>query len=130
MDADDLMHKQRTEIIKYHFIKSNAIAILHKYKVGNLVGKINIENIKLDSKVLSRAHKDKSTIHLRKLPRIHHGHISCIRSVFDKIKQTKRPRGQDAKFVRDLMDNFDQKRIYFINELLSNYREKFSSTKS
>ena len=128
MDADDLMHKQRIEILKYHFNKSNAIAIFHKFKHGNPIGKINVKNIKLDSDILIKAHKDKSTIYL-KINDITHGHVSCLRSIFNKLKQdiNNTERREDSKFARDLMDNFDQKRIYLINENLSNYRHQFSS---
>jgi len=128
MDADDLMHKQRIEILKYHFNKSNAIAIFHKFKYGNPTGKINVKNIKLDSDILIKAHKDKSTIYL-KINDITHGHVSCLRSIFNKLKQDIKntERREDSKFARDLMDNFDQKRIYLINENLSNYRHQFSS---
>lgn len=130
MDADDLMHKQRTEILKYHFNKSNAIAIFHKFKRGDVLGKINVKNIKLDSNTLIKAHRDKSTDYL-KVNGITHGHVSCLRIVFNKIKQeTRNPRGgEDSKFARDLMDNFNQKRIYLINENLSNYRQHFSSAR-
>ena len=127
IDADDLMHPQRIEILKYHFNKSNCLAILHKYTQKDIWNNINKKNTNLDSDILKKYHKDKTKIFL-KIDHMTHGHITVKKKVFDKIKQeTRNTRKEDSQFVRDLMNNFDQNKIYFLNESLSKYRQELSS---
>lgn len=134
IDADDLMHVQRLEIIAYIYKEYHCKSILHNY--------LKEENTKIFSKedILKNIKHGKEIykIHKKftKAPNISiditNGHITCHRSIFQVLEQ---PMGkeflgkEDAIFVRMILDHYGNKDdTMCITDLpLSIYRSRYSA---
>ena len=112
MDADDLMHPPYVEIICGIFRKYDPIAIVHEYarSITNIPKTISTYKVH-DGEWLLDLHrknppKNNSNIGLPHNT-LHHGHISIKRKVWeDGLRQTGRRRGQDAEYLRKLLDYY------------------------
>ena len=127
IDADDLMKPNRIERILELFNKYNCKCILHSFE-NNLTNITTKNKTKIyDSNFMYNLHKKCKTpfLHIDNENILHHGHLSIKREVFNKIKflyNEKYKRGQDSKFVRDILDYYKNKNsIIFTNEKLSYY---------
>lgn len=126
-DADDIMKPNRIERIIELFNKYNCNAILHSFEDSAKKESIKEDKI-YDGNYLYKLHKNTNTPYLsiKNEKKIHHGHISIKRTVFDNIKfriEEEYKRSEDTKFVRDLIDYYGNKKntIIFTNEELSYY---------
>lgn len=133
MDADDIMHSQYVEIICDIFENYDPIAIIHEY--GKSISEVpsTITNYTLrDGNWLYELHnknppKNNSNIGLPHNS-LHHGHISIKRKVWeDGLRQSNRRRGQDAEYLRKLLDYYrylGPKNVMFAEIPLSIYKNK------
>lgn len=133
MDADDLMHPQYVEIICDIFQKYDPIAIVHEYArsmsaIPNVISKYVVR----DGEWLYNLHhnnppRNQSNIGLPHNT-LHHGHISIKRKVYeDGLRQSNRRRGQDAEYLRKLLDYYNYlgpKNVMFAEVPLSVYRNR------
>ena len=122
------MKINRIERILQLFDKYNCKCVLHSFE-KNLDYK-ETENINkiYDGLYMYKLHKKCKTpyLHIDNENIIHHGHLSIKREVFDNIQflfDEKHKKGQDSKFVRDLIEYYGNKKntIIFTNEKLSYY---------
>lgn len=128
-DADDIMKENRIERIMNLFNKYDCNAVLHSFKNNNINKNSKNNKLKMyDGNFLYNLHKNTKTIYLdiKNEKKIHHGHISIKRNVFNNIQfrfDEKYKRGQDSKFVRDLIEFYGNKKntIIFTNEELAYY---------
>lgn len=130
-DADDIMKENRIERIMDLFDEYNSYAVLHSFENKDINKKSNFysNGLKIyDGNFLYNLQKNSITpyLHIENEKTIHHGHISIKKTVFDNIKfrfDEKYRRGQDSKFVRDLIDYYGNNKntIIFTNEELSYY---------
>ena len=133
MDADDLMHSQYVEVICDIFQKYDPIAIVHEYErsIGAIPTVISEYKVK-DGLWMYNFHKQNPPSNGTNigLPhnRLHHGHISIKRKVWeDGLRQTNRRRGQDAEYLRKLLDYYNYlgpKNVMFAEVPLSIYQNK------
>jgi glycosyltransferase involved in cell wall biosynthesis len=135
MDADDLMHPQCVEIILRTFVDKDPIAVVHgfvktqgnlprvisKYNTfdGNYLYNVHIKNPPKDNTLIGLPHKN-----------LHQGHISVKRKVFqDGIRYTNRVRGQDAQFLRKLLDHYSYlgaKNVNYVDAKLTVYLRRIT----
>ena len=124
IDADDSMHYERCEILNDLFKKYNSKAILHNFKKKyneNTYKLSKNPNIYLGSDLYdwcqnsikkynsNGALKPNNNIKIRNL---HRGHISFKKEVFKNVKyntDSKYNRGQDARFIIDLIMHYGKK---------------------
>jgi glycosyltransferase involved in cell wall biosynthesis len=133
MDADDLMHPQYVEVICDIFQKYDPIAIVHEYERSmGAIPTVIQEYVVRDGLWMYNFHNDNppgnsSNIGLPH-KRLHHGHISIKRKVWeDGLRQTDRRRGQDAEYLRKLLDHYKYlgpKNVMFAEVPLSVYMNK------
>ena len=129
IDADDIMKNNRIKRIVSIFKKYNCNAVLHSYEFTLDTNKNSNTKIKIyEGKYMYKISKELKTLHLwiKNENKIHHGHISIKRSVFNHIKfntSEQYRRGQDSRFVRDIIEFYgnNNKTIVFTNEKLSYY---------
>ena len=135
MDADDLMHPQCVEIILKTFAEKDPIGIVHGFSKtqGNLPRFIGNYNT-FDGNYLYNFHKknppkDNTLIGLPH-KNLHQGHISIKKKVFDDgIRYTNRIRGQDAQFLRKLLDHYSylgSKNVNYIDAKLTVYLRRIT----
>ena len=135
MDADDLMHPQCVEIILRTFIDKDPIAIVHgfvklqgdlpraisRYNTfdGNYLYNVHKKNPPKDNTLIGLPHKN-----------LHQGHLSVKKQVFqDGIRYTNRVRGQDAQFLRKLLDHYSYlgaKNVNYIDAKLTVYLRRIT----
>jgi hypothetical protein len=112
-DADDKPHRQRIEIIKSIFIENKVDHLMHGYA-------------KRSSDLDFYYHKNIS-FHQKRF-RLTPGNIAIKKEVFNKIKWSNYPRGQDCKFNKDVKNaGFCCQKIYLP---LLWYRKDLSSKQS
>lgn len=129
IDADDLMNKNRIKRIVEIFNEYDCNAVLHSFE-STLDTNNNSPN---DNRIYKGKYMYNLSKELKSLfldikneNTIHHGHVSIKKSVFDDIQfntSEQYKRGQDSKFVRDIIDFYgnNDKTIIFTNEKLSFY---------
>lgn len=132
IDADDLMHPQRIEVILKVFKEKDPIAIVHGYakdisELPNIVKKPTIRNGKFLYDI-HLANPPKDNTHIGLPYKLHHGHISTKRKVFqDGLEYSPRRRGQDAEFLRKLLDSYSylgDQNVNYIDAPLSVYHRR------
>jgi glycosyltransferase involved in cell wall biosynthesis len=118
MDADDIMHPQRLEYIKYAFEHSDCSIVLHSFEIGDRSVPIDLSlynEPKFDYGKLARAPSG-CAVHTDDYSKlIHHAHSSILRKVFSRIQyredsQFNRVPGshegrEDALFCGDILQN-------------------------
>lgn len=121
MDADDSMHPQRIELLSKILSQYQVDGVLHTYSL--YPRRINIskglKKIILPDRVYNYHRKTKDSLALFIHPRIHHGHGTFRRDLWGRIKFSTLPRGQDALFVREAIE--ETKNIIIIPLDLSIY---------
>ena len=140
IDADDVMHNQRLEIIQKAAMKYNSHVIIHEYSrtSKDLTKKYNdndISNSTFGDKIWKANAKygkityPKDHLHLYGYSP-HHGHMS-VRS-YVPVKHKNVPRGQDAIFLRDILNYYGptKETVLLLHLKLTLYNEHFSSTKN
>eukprot|EP00300_Choanocystis_sp_HF-7_P042445 c9196_g1_i1.p1 GENE.c9196_g1_i1~~c9196_g1_i1.p1 ORF type:complete len:162 (-),score=39.26 c9196_g1_i1:26-511(-) len=122
MDADDEMHKQRIEIVYDVIRETSARCVLHGYTSLNRDSESSFNwheaYVLRGSKIYEHIVKVEgtATVQVQKLGLLitskynrlgpHHGHPSCLRSVFNQVKYSDDERGQDCMFVRSVLNRF------------------------
>lgn len=131
-DADDEMKPNRLEEIMKVFNNTDSKCIIHLFKNNSLPKEYyNDEDIikyisKNNSKNINR------NINFSKLrkkgyqgmfPNLHHGTPTIKKEVFEKVKQSNNPRGQDQDFLFDVFEHFKNSGNVFtiINKPLQTY---------
>lgn len=94
-DADDLPHPQRIEIIKYFFSKFNLDHLLHGYDLIPKRKKYNLQEIPY-----------KFCNNYKEVGDVANGNAAIARHVFEKIKWSSVPRGQDCEFNSNVYHYF------------------------
>jgi glycosyltransferase involved in cell wall biosynthesis len=131
-DADDEMKPNRLEEIMKVFNNTDSKCIMHLFKNNSLPKEYyNDEDI---IKYISKNNSnniDKNTnfSKLRKngyegiFPSLHHGTPTIKKEVFEKVKQSSNPRGQDQDFLFDIFEYFKNNGNVFtiINKPLQTY---------
>jgi hypothetical protein len=125
-DVDDLMHHRRLELLSITFGNYQPKAVVHAYEESpkydceaqlksfdsktfgdtfQIFDGIGIYDLSMTPN--AEANNSLRTPNDRGLN--HAGHISVLRSVFSEVQQSNLPRGQDAKFARDILKHFGRK---------------------
>lgn len=140
MDADDIMHHKKLELVSKVYNKLKPKCIVHSYtsKIKNfnlrkanriLKGKMlhKLANRQIENKATNDWYTKNNKLHnwisLNRYGKIHHGHPTIHRSVLNDVKYCNKPRGQDAVFLRNLLKFYKNKdeTIVWINQPLSYY---------
>jgi len=135
IDADDLMHPQRNEILLDVYKRYRPRSIVHQYTrtFKDMDKKINTAKV-VDGMMLHKFNKNNKIKKRAPLDGVEggitHGHITIETKLFKKIRQPEDMRiGEDSIFVRRILDSYpmDPKAMYFIKENLTLYRQNLSS---
>lgn len=99
-DADDLVHPQRVEIIKYFFKKYKVKHLMHRFVVlkrdeaSSLYSYKDLREIEFDfPKTFAETYVREG---------ITNGNVAIAKTVFNKIKWPSTPRGQDTEFNKEV----------------------------
>jgi glycosyltransferase involved in cell wall biosynthesis len=128
IDADDLMHPQRIEILMKVFMMTNCDIILHNFIIGN--GEFNkIENIDLKINELKQCYSG-CIINkiLDKKYHIHHSQSSIKKYIYDIVKypeEKEYTRKEDSVFCHRVFSIPNIVNVYIANEL-SIYLQSFT----
>ena len=129
MDADDVMNKNRIEIIESEFnAHPSASIILHSYSLKSHEEKLTTVKV-LGPDRMREIHKDSPPSGPLMIdPPVHHGHVSLRKKVIQKWKQNEKMfRSQDTEYVRRLIEiGLD---TIFVPSKLVHYRFENSSRK-
>lgn len=128
IDADDLMHPQRVEIVDKVLKKYNRpVGLLHALTVRSKNWDKSFDKWEVwDGKKLYNYHKnivpETKSFHLNTI-NVHHGHPIYSRKVFMDLQYTDMKRGQDVRMVRDVLNFYgnNNNNLHYINVPLSNY---------
>ena len=127
IDADDLMVKNKIEIVLELFQNNDMDALIHTFgdkDTNKLFDNETMKIVKEKSRCIWLNH---NCIGLKNI--IHHGHITVKKSIFDVIHQdSSMKRGQDSHFVREIINN--DFKLYLIDKSLSIYRPQYSSSRN
>ena len=103
IDADDMMYPERIEIIKSVFKQYPfAVGLLHYFTENSIIDEEKFSEQKCDLNTLQKNliepyyYSDK----------IHCGHASFRRSLFDEYQYTSKPRGQDIEFIENILPKY------------------------
>jgi glycosyltransferase involved in cell wall biosynthesis len=121
-DADDIPHPQRIEIIKYFFKNHKIDHLMHMWVEAKPHSSILFrkhENLKHIPFFYPTTYEDVRGKHMT------NGNVAISRRVFEKIKWSDMPRGQDSDFNKRVYINF-RKRLALRISLLA-YRIYLSS---
>lgn len=138
-DSDDIVHKDRLEIIYEIMERTNCLSLLHGYKpcaytseqaeVGRVPNNWLLErgNVNIYSGLFMydiMAKTEEKHIHLPL--HCHHAYITFQRKIFEKVQQNESEcfyRSEDSKFVRDILKIFGRKEntMIFLDSALVQY---------
>lgn len=122
IDADDLMRKDRLYIINMIFkIYPKCIGILHYFYE-------NITPHKIDC-ICDECKENFLSYNVEKYlfsDKLHFGHGSFKRELFDEFKFTNKPRGQDVEFVHNILEKH-LKNLYIYKKPLTYYISNHST---
>ena len=137
LDADDLYHLQKIEIIDHFIEKYNPNLILHGFFYQRPVSCLNFEVKVDDIKVTENDELKIKTFgnppqrHLEQETGFqgntnvysdwehHHGHATVCKTVFDRVKYNNMKMGEDGTFCRDVLWHLGK--VYSIDARLSSY---------
>jgi len=128
-DADDIPHPQRIEIIKYFFEHYDIDHLLHQYFfIHSEKTEVNFDMVVKDftSIQFARLYKNGEDYINNHRDRLHNGHVSISKQLFDTIKWTNKRRKQDAEFNRKVFKLFTNQ-VLLIKVPLVGYRIFLSS---
>uniref|UniRef100_A0A6C0JEI8 Glycosyltransferase 2-like domain-containing protein n=1 Tax=viral metagenome TaxID=1070528 RepID=A0A6C0JEI8_9ZZZZ len=124
IDADDVMHPQRIEILLKVFQEHDSDIILHNYYNGEIVDNIlqKIENCSVRNNSLKQCYSGCIThkIYNNTDDKIHHGHVSVKQSVFNQIQFPEEPQfytKEDCVFCYRVFSIPNIKNSYIADEL-------------
>jgi len=126
IDADDIMHPQRIEILLKVFQEDDSDIILHNYYnseiIDNMMKKIEKYNIKVRPNSLKQCYSGCIThkFNYDKNDKIHHGHVSIKQYIFNLVKFPEEPefyRKEDCVFCYRVFSLHNIKDSYIANEL-------------
>ena len=126
VDADDITHPTKIQKVLETFDREPHVSfVLHGYAITNENRVCKESNSdELDEIAKKKKKSGFALCH----PNVTHGHISVKKSVTEKVHQTGNKRGEDTKYVRDLLRaGF---KGYIIGENLVTYRPENSSNAS
>lgn len=113
MDADDLMHFQRLEIIEKAFIENNIVLLLHNYVLGFDKPDIKYDNIIFDINKLGIQSHGSGARHLDGHRDMANGHCSIDRSISIKYNESPMYHGkEDSVFTADIIKLFPNRTAY------------------
>lgn len=124
IDADDIMHPQRIEILLRVFQEDDSDIILHNYYnseiLDNMVKKIETSNVRQNS--LKQCHSGCIThkIYHNTNDKIHHGHVSVKQCVFNQVQFPEEPQfytKEDCVFCYRVFSIPNIKDSYIADEL-------------
>ena len=132
VDADDLMHPQRNEILLDTYNKKHPKSMVHQFTMNSkdMTKTFHTPEVKDGKYLHSLAKNKKEQASPLYAPNLHHGHITTETKLFKKIKQPEhRRRAQDTSFVGRILDAYpnDPKAMNFIKAPLTQYRIQYSS---
>jgi glycosyltransferase involved in cell wall biosynthesis len=127
IDADDIMHPQRIEILLNVFQENDCDIILHNYFNNIIFENINFQKIE-SSEIVVRINSleqcfsgcIKHKEYLESNEKIHHGHVSLKQSIFNNVKFPEEPefyRKEDCIFCYRVFSLPNIKNVYIPNEL-------------
>ena len=115
IDADDIMHHNRIEILSKIFqTNPDCMMILHYFRENEIpqADEIIYDNMDLVPYVFDQ--------------RCHFGHGTFREQVFEKVKYSAKPRGQDVEFVHNMLEYFSDK-MYIYKQPLTVYNSNNST---
>jgi glycosyltransferase involved in cell wall biosynthesis len=105
-DADDIPHPQRIEIIKYFFEHYEVDHLMHQWTKLGPHDELRFSRYQDLSKI-SHMYLYLKNFKLINKNRFTNGNIAIRKHVFEKVKWSKAPRGQDTKFNHDVYKQFE-----------------------
>lgn len=141
IDADDLMHPQRIEIVKRIMaVHPELKSMYHSYSKANLVNDREVfesesgqaifaRNVENGTIPVLRCGENVNGCGVKNKFQIHNGHAVIRRDVFDRVRYGDEYYSQDSIFNRRVLRAFgsDDRTVMHINLRLSYYRPQFSS---
>lgn len=126
-DADDMVHKNRLEIIYDIMESTNTLSLIHGFIYPSYIDRkrgediinnweLDLENVKIYDglDLYDRAERQNTYIHLEFTGTIcQHAYITFQRKIFINVEQDTREkfyRTEDSKFVRDILKQFGRKK--------------------
>ena len=123
MDADDIMHPQRIEILRNIFKEHQSDMILHNYQDGSntLFKPIQYVNVRFNTLKPTASGGITHIEHNKYLAeKIHHSQVSIKRSILDMVEFPESPeycRREDSAFCHRVIGLKNIKHVYVVNEL-------------
>jgi len=127
IDADDLMHPQRIEILLKVFKEHDSDIILHNYFDNNCPTNDIFKNVEYKEIIVRvnslRQHWSgciEHKIYCNDNEKIHHGHVSLKQAIFNNVKFPEEPefyRKEDCIFCYRVFSLPNIKNVYISNEL-------------
>jgi len=126
IDADDIMHTQRIEILLRVFHEHDSDIILHNYHnieiLDNITKKIESHEISIRSNSLKQCYSGCIThkCYYDTRDKIHHGHVSIKQYIFNQVKFPEEPEfytKEDCVFCYRVFSIPNIKDSYIANEL-------------
>jgi glycosyltransferase involved in cell wall biosynthesis len=114
IDADDIMHKDRLNIIKGMFYNLKCVGVLHHFR----------ENVPPDTADCTFSHDDIEPYMFSHL--LHFGHGSFKKDIFDEFKYSDKHRGQDVEFVHNILPKY-LSQLYIYKKPLTYYMSNRSA---
>jgi len=123
MDADDIMHPQRIEVLRNVFEENNCQMILHNYQhrkntifrpVRNIEVRVNTMKPTVSGGTTHIEHHKFLQQH------IHHSQVSVQRSIIDLVRFPEEPefhRREDSAFCNRVIKLPNVNHVYIVNEL-------------
>jgi len=126
IDADDIMHPQRIEILLKAFQEHDSDIILHNYYnieiLDNITKKLETDEIDIRANSLKQCQSGCIThkIYHNTNDKIHHGHVSIKQTIFNQIQFPEEPEfytKEDCVFCYRVFSLQNIKDSYIANEL-------------
>jgi len=123
MDADDIMHPQRIEVLRIVFKNHNCQMILHNYQHGTNTEFRPIEDIEVRVNTMKPTVSGGTTHiehHKFLQQHIHHSQVSVQRSIVDLVRFPEEPefhRREDSAFCNRLIKLPNVNHVYIVNAL-------------
>jgi glycosyltransferase involved in cell wall biosynthesis len=123
MDADDIMHPQRIEVLRNVFEENNCQMILHNYQHGKNTIFRPVRTIEVRVNTMKPTVSGGTTHiehHKYFQQHIHHSQVSVHRSIIDLVQFPEEPefhRREDSAFCNRVIKLPNVNHVYIINEL-------------
>ena len=123
MDADDIMHPQRIEVLRNVFEEQNCQMILHNYQNGTNTEFRPVEDIEVRVNTMKPTVSGGTTHiehHKFLQQHIHHSQVSVQRSILDLVRFPEEPefhRREDSAFCNRVIKLPNVNHVYIVNAL-------------